>query len=133
MPSIDTQPTSQSVTSGSSVTVSVNASGDSLSYQWETYLPPEGWQNIQGATSSSYTATYNASSDSGAFRVLVSNSAGSVTSEPAQVVVELFTDPSKSYLPTNSLYTWAEAKAAAESEGGYLLELNSYGEWLSVV
>ena len=118
---------------GSSVTLSVTASGESLSYQWQTYLPPAGWQAVEGATSLSYTATYNANSDSGAFRVEISNSAGSVTSEPAQVVVELFTDPSKSYLPTNSALTWAEAKAAAESEGGYLLELNSYGEWLSVV
>ena len=129
-PSIDAQPTSQSVTSGDNVTLSVSASGGSLSYQWQTYLPPAGWQDIAGETESSYTATYSAISDGGAFRVEISNSAGSVTSEPAQVIVA---DPSKSYTLVSTAVTWSEAKASAESEGGYLLEINSYGEWLSVV
>ncbi|MDB2358071.1 immunoglobulin domain-containing protein, partial [Opitutales bacterium] len=131
VPSIDTQPISQSVTSGDNVTLSVSARGGSLSYQWQTYLPPAGWQDIQGATSSNYTATYNAISDGGAFKVVISNSAGSVASEPVQVLVD---DLSKSYtLYGEVAMTWSEAISYAKSQGGYLLELNSYGEWLSVV
>jgi len=130
VPSIDTQPTLQSVTSGDNVTLSVSASGGLLSYQWQTYLPPSGWQDIEVATSSSYTATYNVNSDSGSFRVVVSNSAGSVTSEPVQVLVD---DLSKSYALSDVIMTWSEAISYANSEGGYLLEINSYGEWLSIV
>ena len=102
-PSIDTHPATQSVTSSSSVTLSVSASGEAVSYQWQTYLPPVGWQDIQGATSSSYTATYNGINAGGAFRVVASNSAGSVTSDPAQVIVE---DPSKSYTTVSPAVTW---------------------------
>jgi hypothetical protein len=131
VPSIDTQPISQSVTSGDNVTLSVSARGGSLSYQWQTYLPPAGWQDIQGATSSNYTASYNAISDGGAFKVVISNSAGSVASEPVQVLVD---DLSKSYtLYGEVAMTWSEAISYAKSQGGYLLEINSYGEWLSII
>ncbi len=130
-PSIDSQPTGIGIDAallpGSNYTLSVSASGGSLSYQWETYLPPAGWQDLQGATNSSYTSTYNAMSDGGAFRVEVSNSTGSVMSDIVEVLVQ---DPGKSYTPINYASTWAAAKAAAESQGGYLLEINSYGEWL---
>ena len=131
-PVITSQPNSilLAASDGRSHTLSVTASGSSLSYQWETYLPPAGWQDIAGETESSYTATYNAVSDGGAFRVEISNSAGSVTSEPALVIL---VDPAKSYTTVSTAATWSEAKAYAESQGGYLLEINSYGEWLYTV
>jgi len=75
-PSIVTQPVSQSVAAGASVTLSVTASGSgTLSYQWR-----KAGSAIAGATASSYTIATVASADAGSYDVVVSNSAGSVTS-----------------------------------------------------
>ena len=83
-PSITTQPSNQTVTAGQTATFSVVATGTApLSYQWQ-----KNNANISGATSSSYTTPATATSDSGStFKVTVSNSAGSVTSNPANLTV----------------------------------------------
>src|SRR2546428_835492 len=83
-PSITTQPASQTVTAGQSVTFSVAASGTApLSYQWR-----KNGTAINGATSASYTTPATTTADNGAqFTVVVSNSAGSVTSIPATLPV----------------------------------------------
>ena len=83
-PSITTQPTSQTVTAGQPATFTVAATGTSpLSYQWL-----KNGVNLAGATSASYTTPATATSDSGAkFDVVVSNSAGTVTSAMATLTV----------------------------------------------
>jgi len=83
-PSITTQPSSQTVTAGQTVSFSVAATGTApLSYQWQKTSVA-----IAGATSSSYTTPATASSDNGAlFTVVVSNTAGSVTSSAATLTV----------------------------------------------
>jgi DNA-binding beta-propeller fold protein YncE len=83
-PTITTQPTSRSVTAGQTATFSVAASGTApLAYQWQ-----KNNANISGATSASYTTPATAITDNGAtFRVLISNSAGSVTSAGATLTV----------------------------------------------
>ena len=83
-PSITTQPTGQTVTAGQTATFSVTASGTApLSYQWQ-----KNGAAISGATSSSYTTPAETTSDTGAqFTVVVSNSAGSVTSSAATLTV----------------------------------------------
>jgi hypothetical protein len=83
-PSITTQPASQTVTAGQTVTFTVAAMGTApLSYQWN-----RNGTAISGATSSTYTTPPTTSSDNGAqFTVLVSNTAGSVTSNPATLTV----------------------------------------------
>ena len=68
---------------GSSYTLSVNANGESLNYQWE-----KDGIAIEGATSATYTLSKVSESDTGAYGVSVSNSAGSVTSDLAQVKIE---------------------------------------------
>lgn len=85
-PTIVTQPADQSVTVGQTATFSVTATGTSpLSYQWLKNSSP-----ISGANSPSYTTPPVANSDNGAkFQVTVSNSAGSVTSNPATLLVFL--------------------------------------------
>src|SRR6266853_492515 len=85
-PSITTQPTSQTVTAGQSATFNVTAIGAApLSYQWK-----RNGVAISGATSSSYTTAATASSDNGAqFTVVVTNTAGSVTSSPAILTVNV--------------------------------------------
>jgi hypothetical protein len=83
-PSITTQPANQTTLAGQTATFSVTANGTSpLSYQW--------WKNgtaISGATSASYTTSAETTSDNGAiFSIVVSNSAGSVTSNNARLTV----------------------------------------------
>lgn len=83
-PSITTQPASQTVTAGQTASFSVVAAGTApLAYQWR-----KNNVAISGATSPSYTTPATTSSDNGAqFTVVVSNSAGSVTSNAATLTV----------------------------------------------
>ena len=84
LPSIITQPTSQTVTAGQTATFSVVATGTGpFSYQWR-----KNGTAVSGATSSSYTTPAETTSDSGAqFTVVVSNSTGSATSSTAILTV----------------------------------------------
>jgi hypothetical protein len=89
-PSITTQPKSQTVNEGSSVTFSVVATGTTpLTYQWK-----KNGSNISGATKSSYTISSTKTSDAGSYTVTVSNSAGSVTSSAATLTVNGGSTPS---------------------------------------
>lgn len=83
-PAITTQPANASVTVGATATFTVAATGTApLSYQWS-----RGGTAISGATSPSYTTPATAITDNGAtFTVVVSNSAGSVTSSVATLTV----------------------------------------------
>src|SRR5207249_3408170 len=96
-PAITTQPANQTVTAGQTATFAVAASGTApLSYQWQ-----KNGVNIAGATLSSYTTPATATSDSGAtFSVVVTNTAGTVTSaaaprsaDPAPVAPAITTQP----------------------------------------
>ncbi|MEK8051097.1 DUF3500 domain-containing protein [Ideonella sp. DXS22W] len=83
VPTISTQPASVSVVAGASASFSVVASGSgTLSYQWR-----KGGSAISGATASSYSIAATSSSDAGSYDVVVSNSAGSVTSSAATLTV----------------------------------------------
>lgn len=84
MPSITTQPANTTVTAGATATFSVLASGSApLSYQWS-----RNGAAIAGATSASYTTPVTVVADSGArFSVVVTNSAGSVTSTEGVLTV----------------------------------------------
>jgi hypothetical protein len=83
-PTIAAQPANQIVTSGQAATFSVTANGTApLSYQWL-----KNSANIGGATAASYTTPATIAGDSGAkFDVVVSNSAGSITSAIATLTV----------------------------------------------
>ncbi len=83
-PTITTQPSNQTVTVGQTATFSVTATASStLNYQWQ-----KGATAIAGATSSSYTTPASTTADNGSqFSVVVSDSAGSVTSNPATLTV----------------------------------------------
>ena len=83
-PTIATQPANTTVTAGATATFSVVVSGTGpFTYQWQ-----KNSTNISGATQSSYMTPATASSDNGAkFDVVVSNSAGSITSAMATLTV----------------------------------------------
>jgi hypothetical protein len=81
---ITAQPASQSVTVGQTATFSVAATGaGTLSYQWK-----KGGAAISGATAASYTTPATVSSENGTqFTVVVSDSVGNLTSNPATLTV----------------------------------------------
>jgi Bacterial Ig domain/Immunoglobulin domain len=105
-PLITTQPASTTVTAGQTATFAVAATGTApLSYQWK-----KSGTAISGATSSSYTTPATTSSDNGAqFTVVVSNTAGTMTSSPATLTVNSGTVPP-------SVPTGLTAGAASSSE-----------------
>lgn len=80
-PTISTQPRSATVVRGNTYLLTVIASGGGLSYQWR-----RGTSDIAGATSSSYSRIVEAD-ESQPYSVVVSNLAGSVTSEAATITV----------------------------------------------
>jgi hypothetical protein len=89
-PAISVQPANQSVIAGATASFSVTASGSPApTYQWQI-SDDNGvtFADITGATSSSYTTGVTAGSNSGQlFRVVVTNSAGSITSNAATLTV----------------------------------------------
>ncbi len=85
LPVFTTQPVSQAVTAGSSVTFSAAASGTpSPTYQWS-----KNNVNISGATSASYSISLTTTADAGSYTVAATNPAGSVTSSAASLTVNL--------------------------------------------
>ncbi len=83
-PSLTSQPVNASVTAGETATFSVTATGTGiLTYQWRM-----NFVNITGATAPTYTMQGTSPADSGsAFDVVVSNAAGSATSNSATLMV----------------------------------------------
>ncbi|MCF6404103.1 PQQ-dependent sugar dehydrogenase [Chitinophaga filiformis] len=82
-PAITTQPQSLTVPQGQTATFSVVATGNpSPTYQWR-----KNGGNITNATAASYSITNVQPADSGLYSVVVTNSAGSVTSSNARLSV----------------------------------------------
>jgi hypothetical protein len=80
-PSIGTQPVGQAFTLGSAVTLSVGAGGTGpLSYQWQF-----NGVNISGATGATLALTNLSATNAGAYRVVITNAVGTVTSIPVDL------------------------------------------------
>jgi pectate lyase len=83
-PSITTQPVSQTVSAGANVSFTVAAEGTApLSYQWQKNGSP-----INGATAATLNLSNVQGADSGNYRAVVSNAAGSATSTSAVLNVQ---------------------------------------------
>ncbi|HET6406289.1 MAG TPA: immunoglobulin domain-containing protein, partial [Chthoniobacteraceae bacterium] len=80
-PAITVHPVSKTVNPSGSTSFSVTATGTSLTYQWRRNEVP-----IPSATSSSVSVTASKANE-GSFDVIVSNAAGSATSNPATLSV----------------------------------------------
>jgi len=88
-PVITAQPQSQTVSQGAGATFIVVASGTApLSYQWRFNAAP-----IAGATASTYTVDDAQPADAGSYSVIVTNTAGSVTSADAILTVDTVVNP----------------------------------------
>ncbi|HTH49229.1 MAG TPA: immunoglobulin domain-containing protein, partial [Candidatus Limnocylindria bacterium] len=102
-PTITTPPANLARAVGQSATFSVVAAGTApLSYQWQ-----KGTTNIPGATGTNYMIAAVALDDSGSYRVVVTNPAGSVTSTAATLSVSAAIGPSFvlfELLPDNRLH-----------------------------
>jgi cysteine-rich repeat protein len=89
-PAIVGQPANATASVGMPTTFNVSATGSApLAYQWQ-----KNQQNIAGATAASYTLTSPQLADNGAkFRVIVTNSIGTATSNEATLTVTSNTAP----------------------------------------
>ena len=79
-PIIETHPQSQAIGEGKSVTLSVQARGTNLHYQWQ-----KDGANLPDEIGDQLTVTISAPEDSGNYCCVVSNEGGSVTSDPARL------------------------------------------------
>lgn len=87
VPTIVNHPVTQTIMETYPVTFNVTASGVGLSYQWQFNNV-----NIPGATAASYTIANVTNADAGAYKVVVTNTAGSVTSNPATLTITPFSN-----------------------------------------
>ena len=99
-PAITQQPQNSTVSTGTNATFTVTASGTApLSYQWQR-LNGTTWTNlangsgVSGATTATLTLTAVDAADAGQYRAIVTNSAGSVTSNAATLTVTTNQAPS---------------------------------------
>lgn len=79
-----------STVDGEDAVFSVQVSGGSnISFQWERKYPQQNWQPIAGATQASYTLNNvtRAADDSSRFRVVITHSLGSITSNEALLTI----------------------------------------------
>lgn len=95
-PTINSQPTNQSIVLGKPVTITVDAKGTPLlSYQWRFNGIPIGGNYSQ----SFYSISRIASANAGKYDVVIANQYGSVTSQVA--VISVLNPPAISLQPTN--------------------------------
>lgn len=94
-PSITTQPGNATVKAGETATFTIAANGTDLTYQWKIDRNDgNGGVNIDGATAASYTtSTVDISCNGFKYQCVVSNSAGTDTSNTAVLTVTENTTP----------------------------------------
>jgi len=86
-PTIVNHPVSQAIMETKPATFTVSASGVGLTYQWQFNNI-----NIPGATAATYTIPNVTNANAGAYRVIVTNTAGNATSNPATLTITPFSN-----------------------------------------
>jgi hypothetical protein len=110
-PEISTQPTGQTNLAGQTISFSVNASGTSPNFQWtfngaplSDGLGPFG-EIFEGSLTSSLEIENAQTNDSGSYAVIVTNAAGTTTSQSAVLSIVVLPPPSFiSYSIPGSIY-----------------------------
>lgn len=104
-PAFTAQPADQSVAEGSAATFSATVSGTPApGLQWQrSNDAAASWSDIPGATSASYTTSATVAADDGAqFRLVATNSEGSVPSNAAMLTVAAASQPAITTQPQDS-------------------------------
>lgn len=123
VPVIVKQPVNVTVPAGQPASFSVTATGTApLKYQWQ-----KNSVNITGATAATYSIANTTASHAGSYRVIVSNAAGTATSNTAQLTVTAFNNPPVAQILTpseNTLYRGGDtirfSGSASDTEDGTL-------------
>jgi len=120
-PSIQMQPTSQTVNGGAPVTFTVSASGTSPAYQWF-----HNGVAIPGASTASITLNGVGLADAGQYRVVVSNSGGAATSVLATLAVNQVAVPT--FSPLGGSYPSARSVSITCSTPGATIHYRLDGQ-----
>ena len=88
LPTITTQPTAVTAANGKTATFKVVASGTGLTYQWQYSSDGKAWKTPSfTSNTATISMTANASRNGLLFRCVVTNSAGSATSNAVRLTV----------------------------------------------
>lgn len=113
-PTINRQPAApSSMPLNSTVTLSVDATGSNLRYQWQ-----KNGVDISDATTSSYAIAAVTSASTGLYRVTVSNTYGAVTSEDADVEITSSGTTSGSSTPSGNGSNPSASNSSTSSSSG---------------
>ena len=124
-PSITSQPAALAVTAGQPASLTVSATGTGpLSYQWK-----KNGTAVTGATSATYTIAATTNADAASYSVVVSNSAGSVTSSTATLTINAETIAVADLTPKS--YSASGENSASEGIAK-LFDGQSSTKWLDV-
>lgn len=118
-PLIIGQPASRTGNRGGTVTFTVTASGPSPSYQWQ-HLVGSSWTDV-GTNSPTLTLNNLSATDAGGYRVVVTDTSGSATSDTATLTVNAAVAGSVGYVigTDDQVYTHA-LDASGAATGGYI-------------
>ncbi len=114
-PSIVSDPDSATASTGGGVIFSVSANGTSpLSYQWQKSLDNVSFADLLGATSPALNLSALTTADAGFYRVVITNSVGSVTSAAAPLTIApvIGTPPATALVPSGASHTISVAADA---------------------
>ena len=125
LPSIITPPQSQTVAQGADAVFTVTASGTQpLNYQWQFNST-----NLAGATDSSYTQPNAQPADAGNYSVVITNSAGAITSAPVTLTVTVTTFCNPASLINGGFEGGTNANGVALGWTGYQRAPNPTTVW----
>jgi len=133
-PVLATSPVGLSLIAGGKATFVAEGRGEGISYQWQLNS-----NNIVGATNASFVIASVKKSDAGNYRVVVSNTGGSVTSADAVLAVSSpLADPTVlsnglvAYLPFDGDYTDLQGAVSAKAVGSPTFEAGKRGQGIHV-
>lgn len=86
-PTISNLPTNLDTYEGNSISIDIQTTGDNLSFQWQKRIDGT-WVDISNKTNATLTLSSLEMTDAGLFRVAVSNAAGTIQSNPIELIVK---------------------------------------------
>ena len=93
-PNITNQPTAQTVLTGRTVTLVVQAAGSELSFQWQfASAANQSFADIPGANQTVHTIINVTANDAGMYRCRITNNLGTIFTDPAEVIINLLAAP----------------------------------------